>query len=520
MNKALTRRSFVGVAGGILGAATTATTLAGAKAVAVASEPVPTEGTSPAVRDELLDYDAVGLAELIRNKQVSPSELVQATARRIARLDGAINAMTTLTIDKALARADSIPSYSAFAGVPTVLKDLIDVAGVRRTSGSRLHLSHVPKKSVAYIKAMEAAGLNFAGMTNTPEFASMAVTDNHAFGPSRNPWNLDHTPGGSSGGSAAAVAAGYVPIAHGTDGGGSNRLPASCCGLLGMKASRYRMVSGEADGGHPFLRTHQCISRTVRDSAALFAVTENRAADAPYEPLGLVEGASSRRLRIGLTTMNFFGSETNASVKAAIEDTAKLCNSLGHKVIEVKNPLDGEQFFYALESVMLAGMPALLSMVESLTGKPAEKSGLLTPMMVATGRYAAELPADAYDKGLAYLEGVIVEMEKFHKRIDVWLTPVMPKEPPRIGEFSPDFLFLDTRQRTQDLMSYTPIANAIGAPAMSVPLSWSSASGLPIGSHFLAKPGDDKTLYELAFELEAARPWANKWAPFSARYVA
>lgn len=208
--------------------------------------------TEPAVslQRQLLKYDAIGLAQLIRSGEISVVEVINATITRINALDQEINALTTETFERALTRLDTMPSDTRFQGVPIVLKDLIDLGGVPRTNGSRLNLTNIPEKSVAYVEAIERAGLSILGMTNTPEFASGALTDNVAFGVTKNPWDLTRNSGGSSGGSAAAVAAGYVPIAQGTDGGGSNRIPASCCGILGMKASRYRQVSGEADGGH------------------------------------------------------------------------------------------------------------------------------------------------------------------------------------------------------------------------------------------------------------------------------
>ncbi|MDA8672107.1 amidase [Gammaproteobacteria bacterium] len=224
--------------------------------------------SSGSLQRQLLEYDAVGLAQLIRSGAISAKEVIDATITRIDALDQDINALTTETFERALTRLAAIPADTQFQGVPILLKDLIDLGGVPRTNGSRLNLTNIPEKSVAYVEAIERAGLSVVGMTNTPEFASGALTDNVVFGTTNNPWDLTRNSGGSSGGSAAAVAAGYVPLAQGTDGGGSNRIPASCCGILGMKASRYRQVSGEADGGHYFLRTHQCLSRTVRDSAA------------------------------------------------------------------------------------------------------------------------------------------------------------------------------------------------------------------------------------------------------------
>jgi len=468
---------------------------------------------------ELLDYDALGLAQLIRRREITAQELLNVTMARIEVLEPKVNALTNNTFDRAQRALSNVSSESVFAGVPTLIKDLANVEGVARTDGSRLLLNNISKVSSSYIKALEASGLIIAGMSNTPELASLAITDNHAFGATHNPWDLNRTAGGSSGGSAAAVAAGYVPIAHGTDGGGSNRMPASCCGLFGMKPSKYRMLSGEADGTHGYFRTHQSISRTVRDSAALFTATQDQSRSAHYQPTGLITAPGERRLRIGVTANNFFGRSPSATVMAAFEDAVKLCESLGHEVVEVPNPVNGEQFYRAYRAMFMAKMSALLTLVERQSGVSAEASGLLTPMTVSMGRAAQNYTENDRLEGLQYFAKMTVDMQAFHQSVDVWLTPVLPVEPPLLERFSPDDDFLETLQDCQQYMSYTPIANGWGAPAMSVPLYWSAESGLPIGSHFSAKPGADAMLYELAFELEQARPWKDQWAPYSAKFA-
>lgn len=516
MSATISRRALLALAGGTVAGIGSGALYGSALSVGATAAASPSPGIAP---DSLFKLDGIALAQRVRDGEVSPRQLVEIAAQRIAALDGDLNAMTTLTNNRALDLAEKIPPRSTFAGVPTVVKDLVDVGGVRRTNGSLMSLTHVPQASVDYIKAMEQSGLNIVGMTNTPEFASLALTDNAAFGPTRNPWNLDHTAGGSSGGSAAAVAAGYVPLAHGTDGGGSNRIPASCCGVLGMKASRYRQVSGESDGGHEFLRTHQCLSRTVRDSAALLAATEDKQNQAGYAPVGRVEGPGKKRLRIAISFENVFGQPAQESVREALDKTAALCQSLGHTVVQVKNPASDEAFFDALEGIMLAKMPGLLALVESLTGRPAEHSGLLTRGTVAMGRYGATLPAGALDRGLAYFANLGRVFAQFYGTYDLWLTPVMPMETPRIGYISHDMPTDLLLQRNRGVLSYTAVANTVGSPAMSVPLFHSPVSGLPIGSMFMAAPGADKTLYELAYELEAAQPWADRWAPHSARYL-
>ncbi len=509
--KLMSRRRLLTVATSALGATALAPVLSAHGAARITRQP------SGKIALDLMDYDAVGLAELIRSGKISQRKVLEATIARIKALDGSLNAMTTLSFTRALKRVEEISPDTVFAGVPTVLKDLVDMGGVRRTSGSVMSLAYVPKQSVDYVLAMESAGLNIVGITNTPEFAALALTDNQAFGPTRNPWDLGRSAGGSSGGSAVAVAAGYVPLAHGTDGGGSNRIPASCCGVLGMKASRYRQVSGEADGGHEFLRTHQCLSRTVRDSAALLAATENPNNQAGYPPVGHVTGPGTKRLRIAVSAENCFGEQPEATVREALNKTVKLCKSLGHEVVEIKNPLDGKALFQALEAIMLVDMPGLLAKVEALTGKKAEEAGLLTKATVDLGRYGASLSPDAFKKGVVYSRLLTKEFEQFFTGYDMWLTPTIPIEAPKIGYLSHDTPFDLARDRNLRLLSYTALANCTGAPAMSVPLFQSSTTGLPIGSHFMAAPGADKILYELAYELEAAQPWADRWPTHSAK---
>lgn len=196
----------------------------------------------------------------------------------------------------------------------------------------------------------------------------------------------------------------------------------------------------------------------------------------------------------------------------------KLCSHLGHEIFDVENPVNGEAFFDAYVWVMLHKMSDLIQVVESMSGRSAESSGLLTPMTVSMGRAAAEFPEGAYAKWQRYFQRLAAEMENFFRDVDLWLTLVAPIEPPEIGMFCPDHLFDDKWYAITQYMSYTPVANAVGAPAMPAPLYWSPRSGLPIGTHFMAKPGNDRMLYELAFELETERPWAHRWAPYSAKY--
>jgi amidase len=228
-----------------------------------------------------------------------------------------------------------------------------------------------------------------------------------------------------------------------------------------------------------------------------------------------VEGPAKRRRRIAVSAENSFGEQPEASVLAALNETIKLCESLGHEIIIVPNPVSGEHMFPAAEGIMLAPLPTLLAQVESMMGKQAEETGLLTNATIDMARYSQGLPKNAQQKGIEYFLQLTRDFESFFETYDMWLTPTIPIEAPVNGYISHDTDFDLALRRNRQLLGYTMIANGIGAPAMSVPLFHSSVTGLPIGSHFMASPGADRMLYELAFELEMAQPWAQRWAPHS-----
>lgn len=465
---------------------------------------------------ELLAFDAVGLSELIRSGELEAGDVLDAAIERVEALDGTINAVIDQAFDRARSALNQVAPDAPFAGVPTFVKDLIDVEGLRRSEGSRLQMGNISAASPDYIVKMQEAGLVIAGKTNTPEFASLPVTDNEVFGKTLNPWSLDHSPGGSSGGSAAAVAAGYTPIVHGTDGGGSNRIPASACGVFGMKASRGRQVSGELDGSHPVFKTHHAISRTVRDSAALFAATEIQNGG-PLAPVGLLTGPTDRQLRIGVSPIDVLGGSPEPAAQAALESTMQLLVDLGHQVIEVANPVDGAQFFTAYRDLFLSRTVGMLGMIEAQAGAPVEQTGLLTPLTIGLMRESDRLPSDAAEKGEAYLQTLSADMDVFFAQADVWLSLVHSHDAIDIEEFDPMGEF--DRHKSETYLSNAAVANMCGSPSMSVPLAFDTPTGVPIGSMFTAAPGADGLLYELAFALEAARPWAQQWAPNSAMFA-
>ncbi|MGJ8583957.1 MAG: amidase [Marinosulfonomonas sp.] len=469
--------------------------------------------------DELIEEDAIGLAARLRAREFTQTELVEIVIRRIEVMNPALNFMTNTAYDRAFSKAGTFALDTPFAGVPMLMKDMIDIGGMPRTDGSRFMLNNVPERSVAYVEAVEAAGFNILGQTNVPELASFIITNNDVFGATKNPWNLDYSVFSSSGGSAVAVAAGIVPMAHGTDGAGSNRLPPSATGIFGMKPSRRRMRSGEADGGHDIAKTNQMLSRTVRDSALAFSLTED-VAGAPFPPVGHVTGPSNKRLKVGLIADDGKLIATDPEISNAQSKVALLMQNLGHEVEETPWPVDANEMADAYNKFFGGKVGALKTAVESASGKPIMDSGLLTRFLASNIEASAKIPADEVAKGRAFLDGLVPVFANVFQKFDVLLAPVAAVVAPPLYERTPDELFSDELLLyIAARLKFTAPINFAGCPAMSVPLSWSPKLGIPIGSHFIAAEGNDRLLYELAYELEEARPWRNIWAPFSLKYV-
>lgn len=458
--------------------------------------------------------DGLGVAEKIRLGDISAREAAEASIATIEKLNGSINAVVTPIFEQAIAKADAGLGEGPFAGVPILLKDLLDYKGVRMTQGSRLMMQNVSDWTPPFVEALEAAGVNILGKANTPEFGLLATTESLALGACHNPWNLEHSTGGSSGGSAAAVASGMVPFAQASDGGGSIRIPASCCGLFGLKPSRGKMKQTSLEPMPGDIGVRNVVSRSVRDSAMSLSITEENEPGTLLAPTGLVAGPSSKRLKIAFNTKNYFGDEPDADVKAAIEETAILCAHMGHEIIDVTTPVSGEEFIDRFLTIWASGPAQLKAMVEQQTGKAAEEAGLLEPWTLGLADFFNAKPADALATAVAYFGEVTNQMTAWFADYDVWLSPVLNSAPPKLGEQSPEVPFETLYERTIQYVSYTPLHNVTGMPAMSVPLNW-NAAGLPIGSQFAAPLNGEGTLLALAFELEAAKPWADKWAPHS-----
>jgi amidase len=499
--ESMDRRTFVKASlGGAAWAAALGSGIAGCVEAPLVSPPRGSGG------DPLAWLDGIAQAELVARGELSAAELIQAAMRRTAALDPGLNAVVTKSFDRALARVMEGGVSGPFAGVPYLLKDLTDWQGVRCTRGSRLFLEHVAETSPPLVRASEAAGLVVLGKTNTPEFGLLPSTEPLALGACRNPWDPARSTGGSSGGSAAAVAAGLVPLAEASDGGGSIRIPASCCGVFGLKPSRGRLVDGGDPAGAWDIAVHHCVSRSVRDSALLLALTERGTGDSELAPVGLVRGPAERRLRIAFATRSQLGEEPEPEVKAATEAAARLCASLGHELFESAPAVAGEPFVEHFLTLWAHG-PAQL--MEELRRRRVDAEAVLEPWTLGLAADYRAKPLGSLPAALAFFAEVERALDAFFESTDVWLTPMLASAPPLLGELAPGVPFATLRQRCIRYVGYTPIHNVAGTPAMSVPLGW-SADGLPIGVQFAARRGAEATLLALAYELEAAAPWSGR----------
>jgi amidase len=467
--------------------------------------------------------DATAQAELVRNKQIKPEELLDGAIERIDRLNPQLNAVVLKMYDQARgAIAAGLPE-GPFTGVPFLLKDLGAMyGGVAQTQGSSFLKNAVSPMDSELTSRYKAAGLVICGKTNTPEFGLVPTTEPRLFGAAHNPWDLGHTTGGSSGGSAAAVASGMVPFAHANDGGGSIRIPASCCGLFGLKPTRARITLGPFIGDiMSGLINEHCVSRSVRDSAALLDATAGEMPGDPYvapppaRPYLQELGADPGRLRVAFTKQAFTGVPLHADCVAAVEDAASLLADLGHDVEEASPPTPAEQLTDGFTKLWAAGNAWGIEMMAMMTGQqPREEDfEILTWELNRMGK---EVTATQYMTAVAGLQMLARQVAIFHLKYDIWLTPTLGLPPVELGyiQSTPEEPMLGFA-RSLEFVPFTPIQNATGQPAMSVPLYWNEA-GLPIGTHFVSRFGDEATLFRLAAQLEEARPWAHRRPPVSA----
>ena len=505
---------------------------------------------------EYSSMDGVGLGELVRNKEVSPSELVEEAISRIERLNPQLNAVIHTMYDEARRLAKSDRGDGPFAGVPFLIKDLLaSYAGQPMSSGSRFYGDWAPDHNSELVNRFLASGAIPVGKTNTPEFGLMPTTEPERFGPSRNPWDPERTTGGSSGGSAAAVASRMVPLASGGDGGGSIRIPSACCGLFGLKPSRGRNPWGPDESmlWHGSVAEH-VLTRSVRDSAAMLDATAGADAGAPFfapspeRPYLEEVSREPGRLRIAYSAHPYIPAEVHPDALAALEDAVGLLRDLGHEVVEGSPKIDGEEFARSFLIMIASETYATIRDAERDLGKKATRRD------VEQSTWLLRIMSEAFNAGeLAVatrtLHRISRQAASYVEQYDVQLNPTLATPPGELGwlkpkgvdavaqrvlgqlssfegRFSPGGklstagLFraigaLDkAAAETFSFIPYTSLFNVTGQPSMSVPLYWNSA-GLPLGVMMTSRFGGESLLFQLAGQLEQARPWADRRPPLS-----
>ncbi len=468
-------------------------------------------------QSDYLSHDALGLSGLIRTGQVTAAEVLEAALARAEAVNPRINALTTSMAEAARALVKNGPPSGPLSGAPFLLKDLsAQVAGVPTSAGSRLMAGVIPAADNAIVSSYRAAGLVMFAKTNTPEFGLEPVTEPELFGPCRNPWDLTRTSGGSSGGAGAAVAAGIVPAAHASDGGGSIRIPAACCGLFGLKPTRGRVSVAPANEGWGGFSIQHAVTRTVRDSAALLdAVCAPQPGDpywaTPPETPYLDEvGRDPGALRIGFITGGINVPAIDPECSGAVINAARLCESLGHHVFEARLDWDYPRVQIAAGVIVASSLAATLDNEALRRGRPVEQ-GEVEPGTWAFQAHGRSIPASVYIQALQTAHAFGRAAARSFQDFDILLLSTLGSPAVPIGwlrEGGPE----DFSPRLFQFMPNTQAFNVSGQPAMTVPLAW-SAQGLPIGVQFVARAGEEGTLFRLAGQLERASPWADRRPP-------
>ncbi|HSW14717.1 MAG TPA: amidase [Solimonas sp.] len=484
---------------------------------------------------DYLRQDAVGLAKLVAQREVSATELLEAALARAAEVNPKINAINIPLHDIGRARARETLS-GPFAGVPFLIKDIVqDYGGVVASSGTRALKDWKAPSHAAITQRFLDAGLVIFGKTATPELALKGLTESKAWGVTRNPWNLEHTPGGSSGGAAAAVAAGIVPMAGANDGGGSIRIPAACCGLFGLRPSRGRVPLGPRMGeAWEGANSDLVVSRSVRDSAVMLDALQGADVGAPFEirlperPYAQELGREPGRLRIGFSTRSPIGKPVDPQCVALVQDTAKLLESLGHHVEEAEPEVDGMQLARCFITMYMGNVAASVAEIMAETGCSESSFEDDTRAFAQAGR---SLDAGEYVRRRRLWNDFARALGRYFQTYDLYLTPTLATPPVRIGELEQPAwmqagqkLILGLRaggllqkaglveQIAMENLSrvpFTQLSNLTGTPSMSLPLHW-SREGLPLGTQFFAPYGGEARLFQLATQLEQARPWFDR----------
>lgn len=487
---------------------------------------------------EYYAYDATGLAELVKNKQVKPEELLSAAIEREKEVNPKINAVIHDLHDFARSSISKLDEKSPFCGVPFVVKDLgLQIKGTRYTNTSRIQKDFISTENSDTINKIIDGGFLIIGRSNTSEFGSSPFVENELYGPARNPWNTNHTAGGSSGGSGAAVAAGIVPLGTANDGGGSIRIPASCNGLLGLKPSRMRVSQGPQEGlVWSGAASHElCVSRSVRDTASYLDLVMGNSIGDPFMlqkpeiPYAEAIKSAPGKLKIGYSAKHPFNEQDPENIKA-IEHTVALLKEAGHEVVEVDIPYDSKMVKDCLYTLVMGELSATIDEVAAMQGKKARKEDI-EPTNWFLYVLGKNLSANEFCRAKMKWNVLSQQMRAFHSNYHLLLTPTLGMKPFKIGALQPkpwelaalktmnnlgisgllknSSIIEDTKDKIFKWMPYVAISNLTGQPSMSVPLHWSS-DNLPVGVMFTAPMCDEATLLQVAKQLEDRQPWLHK----------
>jgi amidase len=462
-------------------------------------------------------HDGLGLAALVKKGNITPLEVMDEAIARAERLNPQLNAIIFKAYDRARDAAKAMTPHGIFAGVPTLLKDMRAAAtGMPTRSGSRMMPPIPSDHDSTLVARYRENGIIPLGKTNVPEFGILPTTEGQLYGAAHNPWNLDYTPGGSSGGSAAAVAAGIVPFAHATDGGGSIRIPASNCGLVGLKVTRGRITQGpDATDSTSGLSVDHCVTRSVRDCAAILDFMSVPDYGDPYfappppqSYLAAIE-QKPRRLKIAVALKGLEGRPFSSEVVEAVQNAATLCTRLGHHVEEAMPSVDSEELTLAFMTLWASNSAYGIEVLARMTGV---KPSLDVIEGITMGLYERGKALTAIQQIWArqMLYKVARIAAKFHETYDLWLTPTLSQPPLKLGTI--DVNEQNVEEAFAPILGYVPFTamqNGTGQPAINLPLHWTK-SGLPVGVQFVARSGDEVTLLKLAAEIETAQPWFDK----------
>ncbi len=459
-----------------------------------------------AFRDDAMgQHDAVGLAKRLRSKELSLKEVITACIERANQVEESIHAIEAERFEQALNHANYLPD-GFFAGVPTFIKGNTPVKGFPTTHGSAAINARPEKEDGPYAKQYLAQGFTLMGKSTLPEFGFNATTEPEHDLPTRNPWNTDYSCGASSGGAAALVASGVVPIAHANDGGGSIRIPAACCGLIGLKPSRGRHINSKQARSLPInIVSEGVVTRSVRDTAYFHAQMETYYRNPKLPPIGLVTEPGKKRLRIGMVIDSITGYKTDTDTRRTVEATAGILEDLGHSIIPFELPIANS---FMEDFILYWSMLAFLThrggkLIMDRSFDAERLDGLSIGLSNNFKRQFYKAPAFLYRLNKTYSD-----YAKIFDQFDLVLTPVLAHTTPKLGHISPSVPFEELIQRLAQYVGFTPLANASGAPAISIPMGLTQ-NNLPISVQFSANHGMEKQLLEIAYELEQTETWAR-----------